>query len=262
MSRSSTFLWSALQLPLDEIWLPLGSLGQRQNPVRIRPIRSIEIKRAHISIYALPTGGADPLCVSQLKPEKANWPEARLPTLQRPEDPCVRWRCWKSRCRWSSKNWKAGSARCWRYRCRKSPKNLLPKSRHSKCPCRKAVEELLPEVPVLEVPLPEVVEELEPEEPELEEPLPELVVELAPDDPLWAGLNGIVPPPHPARIRSANDRTLATQHEDSLICKNRVNLQAPLWPAGMRRRRSQISDLNPETSLPARPGAIPSGAPT
>jgi hypothetical protein len=66
-------------------------------------------------------------------------------------------------------------------------------------PVPEPVDELLPELPVLEVPLPEVVDELP----------PELVVELAPEDPLWAGWNGMVPPPHPARIRSANNRTLA-----------------------------------------------------
>jgi hypothetical protein len=188
--------------------------------------------------FTLPTGGAEPLCVSQLKPEKVN---SLGPTTEAaaPEDPVL-----------------------------EVPLPEVPvlEVPVPEVPVPEVVDELVPEEPVLEVPVPEVVEEVVPEDPLLEEPLPELVVELAPellpDDPLWAGWNGIVPPPHPARKRSANNRTLALSMKIPPDLKNRGQRAGPLWPAGMRRRRSQISDSDPETSLPARPGAIPSGAPT
>lgn len=86
-------------------------------------------------------------------------------------------------------------------------------------PVPELLEELVPEVPLLEedVPLPELPEELEPlpDVPLLEVvPLPELpdddelLLEPPPVDPEWAGVNGIVPPPQPARKRSATANTL------------------------------------------------------
>jgi hypothetical protein len=65
---------------------------------------------------------------------------------------------------------------------------------------------LLPEDPVLEVPLPEDPLPVPlPEEPLLEVPLPVLEVPL-PDGALLAGMEGMAPPPQPARKQMANNR--------------------------------------------------------
>ena len=68
-------------------------------------------------------------------------------------------------------------------------------------------DELLPlleesDDPLLEVPLPD--------DPLLEVPLPDdpLLEVPPPDAPLWAGTNGMLPPPHPAMKTIANSRTL------------------------------------------------------
>src|SRR6266849_8140063 len=54
-------------------------------------------------------------------------------------------------------------------------------------------EDPVPEVPVPEVPVPV--------------PLPEPLLEVAPLEPLWAGVRGMVPPPHPTRENTANTKT-------------------------------------------------------
>src|SRR6266853_860421 len=56
----------------------------------------------------------------------------------------------------------------------------------------------VPEVPVPEVPVPEVPVPV---------PLPEPLLEVAPLEPLWAGVRGMVPPPHPTRENTANTKT-------------------------------------------------------
>ena len=57
----------------------------------------------------------------------------------------------------------------------------------------------LPDEPLLEVPLPD--------DPLLEVPLPEPVLEVPPLEPLWAGVNGMTPPPHPTRKRQLTPNT-------------------------------------------------------
>jgi hypothetical protein len=69
------------------------------------------------------------------------------------------------------------------------------------------LEEVVPDEPLLDVP-PEPLEEVVPDEPLLDVPLPELLEEPLPDDPECGGVNGIVPPPHPTRNRSASAKTL------------------------------------------------------
>src|SRR6266852_4248443 len=59
-------------------------------------------------------------------------------------------------------------------------------------------EDPVPEVPVPEVPVPEVPVPV---------PLPEPLLEVAPLEPLWAGVRGMVPPPHPTRENTANTKT-------------------------------------------------------
>src|SRR6266436_8983925 len=54
-------------------------------------------------------------------------------------------------------------------------------------------EDPVPEVPVPEVPVPV--------------PPPEPLLEVAPLEPLWAGVRGMVPPPHPTRENTANTKT-------------------------------------------------------
>ena len=59
-------------------------------------------------------------------------------------------------------------------------------------------EDPVPEDPVPEVPVPEVPVPV---------PLPEPLLEVAPLEPLWAGVRGMVPPPHPTRENTANTKT-------------------------------------------------------
>jgi len=69
-------------------------------------------------------------------------------------------------------------------------------------------EDPVPEVPVPEVPVPEVpVPELPVPEVPVPVPLPEPLLEVAPLEPLWAGVRGMVPPPHPTRENTANTKT-------------------------------------------------------
>jgi hypothetical protein len=66
----------------------------------------------------------------------------------------------------------------------------------------------VPEVPVPEVPVPEVpVPEVPVPEVPVPVPLPEPLLEVAPLEPLWAGVRGMVPPPHPTRENTANTKT-------------------------------------------------------
>ena len=67
----------------------------------------------------------------------------------------------------------------------------------------------LPEDPLLDVPLPEepLVEVPLPEDPVLEVPLPEPLLEVPLLEPLWGGVKGMVPPPHPIRESMANAKT-------------------------------------------------------
>ncbi len=124
--------------------------------------------------FTLPTGGAEPLCVSHVYPEKVNslgptWAE-ELPLLGEPV-------------------------------LEGSELEVLPEA-----------DPLLPDDPVLEVPLPEdPVEALLPDDPVLEVPLPVLdvpppVLDVPPrDGPLLAGTTGMVPPPQPTRKQIANN---------------------------------------------------------
>src|SRR5216683_4600661 len=74
-------------------------------------------------------------------------------------------------------------------------------------------EDPVPEVPVPEVPVPEVpvpedpVPEVPVPEVPVPVPLPEPLLEVAPLEPLWAGVRGMVPPPHPTRENTANTKT-------------------------------------------------------
>src|SRR5216684_4479354 len=62
-------------------------------------------------------------------------------------------------------------------------------------------EDPVPEVPVPEVPVPV--------------PPPEPLLEVAPLEPLWAGVRGMVPPPHPTRENTANTKTHVLSIEGS-----------------------------------------------
>jgi len=98
------------------------------------------------------------------------------------------------------------------------------------------VPELLEEL-VPDVPLPELLEEEEPlpDVPLLEEdvPLPELpdddelLLEPVPVDPEWAGVRGIVPPPQPARKRSATANTLNLSIDHPLESEMGIEQQIP-----------------------------------
>jgi len=122
--------------------------------------------------FTLPTGGAEPLCVSHVYPEKVN---SLGPTsaeeLPLPDDP-------------------------------------VPEVLELEVPPEE--DPLLPDDPVLEVPLPEdpVAVPL-PDDPVLEVPLPVLDVPLPGvpprDGPLLAGTTGMVPPPQPTRRQMANN---------------------------------------------------------
>ena len=131
--------------------------------------------------FTLPTGGALPLWVSHWYPEKVNslgpTTEGVLPVDPVLEEPLP-----------------------------ELLEEVVPDEPVLEVP-PELLEEVLPEEPLLEVP-PEPLEEVVPDEPLLEEPLPELLEEPLPDDPECAGVNGIVPPPHPTRNRSANAKTL------------------------------------------------------
>lgn len=78
-------------------------------------------------------------------------------------------------------------------------------------------DEPLPDDPLLDVPLPDD-DEVVPDEPLLE-PLPV--------DPEWAGVSGMVPPPHPARKRSATANTLNLSIDHPLESEMGIEEQIP-----------------------------------
>src|SRR6266851_1310674 len=133
--------------------------------------------------FALPTGGAEPLSVSHVYPPKVNSlgpvieedpvPEVPVPEVPVPEVPV--------------------------------PEVPVPEVPVPEVP---VPEVPVPEVPVPEVPVPEVpVPEVPVPEVPVPVPLPEPLLEVAPLEPLWAGVRGMVPPPHPTRENTANTKT-------------------------------------------------------
>src|SRR5713101_6073878 len=118
--------------------------------------------------FALPTGGAEPLSVSHVYPPKVNSLGPVIEEDPVPEDPV--------------------------------PEVPVPEAPVPEVPLAEVpVPELpVPEVPVPEVPVPEVPVPV---------PLPEPLLEVAPLEPLWAGVRGMVPPPHPTRENTANTKT-------------------------------------------------------
>jgi hypothetical protein len=150
--------------PLDRIWLPFWVWVR--DKTNSEPTETFTGSNVPTFPFALPTGGAEPSCVSQSYPEKVNSlgpvtedglvPEEPLLEVPPPEDPLA-----------------------------------VP----------------LPEEPLLEVPLPEDPLAVPlPDDPLLEPPLPEA--------PIWAGVESVVPPPHPAR------KTMVNRRNSTLSMKN------------------------------------------
>src|SRR5713101_4469802 len=153
--------------------------------------------------FALPTGGAEPLSVSHVYPPKVNSlgpvieedpvpevpvPEVPVPEVPVPEVPVPEVPV---------------------------PEVPVPEVPVPEVPVPEVpVPEVpvpvmpVPEVPVPEVPVPEVpVPEVPVPEVPVPVPLPEPLLEVAPLEPLWAGVRGMVPPPHPTRENTANTKT-------------------------------------------------------
>ena len=96
-----------------------------------------------------------------------------------------------------------------------------------------------PDDPPALAPLPDALlpEEL-PDDPALEVPPEEVLLEpLLVEAPLWLGAKGILPPPHPARKRTANSRTFVRSMN---IPKSRMGLANPLWPDRKNERKSNL----------------------
>src|SRR6185369_5925125 len=143
--------------PLDRTWLPFcACVNDRTSS---DPTLTFMGSNVPTLPFALPTGGAEPLCVSHVYPENVNvlGPVTVGVPPPLPEDP-------------------------------------LPDEPLSEDPL---LEAPLPDDPVLEVPV-------------SEEPLPDdpLLESVPPDGPLWGGVVGMIPPPHPTKKRTASTNTL------------------------------------------------------
>jgi len=153
--------------PLDRTWLPFCvCVNDRTSS---DPTLTFIGSNVPTLPFALPTGGAEPLCVSHVYPENVNvfGPVTVGVPPPLPEDP-------------------------------------LPDEPLSEDPL---LEVPLPDDPALEVPVPDdpLLEVPVPEEPLPDDPLLESV---PPDEPLWGGVVGMIPPPHPTRKRTASTNTL------------------------------------------------------